>query len=96
MKKRKPLPVREAMCATCPFRETGWKEVRSLLCERALNEASPICHSTGSGALVKTRQKGALICRGARDLQIQVFHAIGFLKEATDEAWNKKAAQLCR
>lgn len=89
------LPVMEKQCATCPFLEKGWKEVRSLLEKRALFEATPICHSTGSGALSKKRiSRKPLACRGARDLQLQSFHRMGFIDAPTDLAWDKKCKEL--
>lgn len=90
----KRLPVMKAQCATCPFRKGGWTEVREFLTERALTQASPICHSTGPEALVKTKLKAPMICRGARELQSQVFYAFGFLPEPTVEAWEAKACEL--
>jgi hypothetical protein len=90
--KASKLPIRQTMCATCPFRDTGWTHVRDFLQHRALTEGSPICHSTGN-ALVK-RQGKSHICRGARNFQIDFFYRIGFLTEPTDAAWNEKLAQL--
>jgi hypothetical protein len=90
----KKLPVMKAQCATCPFREEGWTEVRALLTKRALSEASPICHSTGPEALVKTKLKKPHICRGARQLQAQIFYQMGFLPEPTIEAWQTKVDEL--
>jgi hypothetical protein len=85
------MPIMPAQCATCPFRKGGWEHVRPLLENRALNEATPICHSTGKGALVKKIPRQH-ICRGARDLQLQCFHAMGVIAAPTDEAW----ADACR
>jgi hypothetical protein len=34
------------------------------------------------------------LCRGARDVQMRLFVAIGFLAEPTDDAWNRKCAEL--
>jgi hypothetical protein len=90
----KRYPVMPVQCATCPFRDDGWTEVRSLLIERALNEASPICHSTGPEALTKAQHKRPRICRGARLVQAEFFHRIGFLSEPTIEAWEAKANEL--
>ena len=87
------LPTRAYSCSTCPFLDTGWTHVRPLLIDRALTEASPICHSTGKDALVKS-QGPAQICRGARDLQIQFFYRIGFLDAPTEEAWETKRREL--
>jgi hypothetical protein len=90
----KKWEVTKVQCATCPFRDEGWKHLREFLTVRALTKGSPICHSTGPGALVKAKSKKALICRGARLLQAQVFHRLGFLDEPTIEAWEKKAGEL--
>ena len=87
------MPTRAQKCATCPFRDTGWTSVRPLLEQRALTEATPICHSTGKDALVKS-QGPAQLCRGARDLQIQYFYRIGFLDVPTEEAWEAKRKEL--
>lgn len=87
----KPLPVRKEKCKTCPFRKDGWTEVRSLLVQRALSDRSPICHSTGKALIRHNGERlKAHICRGARDVQLQFFHSIGFLAEATDECWRDK------
>lgn len=86
------LPVRKTQCKTCPFCEDGWTEVRELLEKRALMEASPICHCTGD-SLPESKGK-PFICCGARDFQIQFFHRIGFIDEATDEAWNAKLLEM--
>jgi len=92
MKKKTLLPVMKECCATCPFRDTGWTCVRPLLEQRALNEGTPICHSTGK-ALTKRLGK-ARACRGARNLQLQLFAALGFIESPTDEAWAKKCIAL--
>jgi hypothetical protein len=77
-------------CATCPFRNgSPHAELRGLLSISALSEASRICHSTGKNALYET-DKPERLCRGARDLQIRTFHAIGFLEEPTDACWQAK------
>lgn len=89
----KPMPVMPKQCSTCPFRTGGWEHVRPLLVERAMNEATPICHSTGRKALVKN-SKRAHICRGARDFQLQFFAGIGFIEAPTDKAWQVKCDEL--
>lgn len=86
-------PVAQTQCSSCPFRETGWTEVRDFLMNRALNEASPICHSTGPEALTKCRSEEPLICRGARLFQAEIFYRLGFLDAPTIEAWEKRAQQ---
>ena len=87
------LPTRAHQCPTCPFRDTGWTHVRPLLTERALTGATPICHSTGKDALVKS-QGPYQLCRGARDLQIQYMYRLGVLDAPTEEAWEAKRREL--
>lgn len=87
----------KSKCSTCPFRDTGWTEVRELLTDRSINEGTPVSHSTGSKALVPKSKRVSskmMLCRGARDLQLQTFHVMGFLDEPTDEAWDKKRREL--
>jgi hypothetical protein len=91
----KRLRVMKSQCSTCPFRDDGLIEVRELLIQRALEEGSPICHSTGTnrahGKLVSRRP---LLCRGARDLQLRVFYSMGYIAAETDEAWDQKCREL--
>lgn len=91
----KVLPVMAKHCATCPFHDAGWTEVRGLLIERAMH-SSPICHQTGHEAL--KRGPGWIprehVCRGARDLQLQYMHRFGVIAEPTDAAWFAKVAEL--
>jgi hypothetical protein len=98
MPSEKLAGVMKKQCASCPFREDGrGLPVRELLERRALSKATPICHSTGPGALVSKKKKLSakpLACRGARDLQLRLFHAMGFIEAPTDIAWNKKAKEL--
>ncbi|SRR6266511_1564063 len=92
-----PLPVRKTHCKTCPFRDDGqgWTHVRDLLALRALTEATPICHSTGKALVRHNRERlKAHACRGARNLQLQFFHAVGFISSPTDEAWSRKLAEI--
>jgi len=91
------LKVTKVQCVTCPFSKTGWTYLEEFLSNRALNEATPICHSTGPGALVPKKKRTSrqpLACRGARLLQAQMFCALGFLDEPTIESWEKKAKEL--
>lgn len=89
------LPVRKEKCKTCPFRNDGWTDLQSLLVKRALSEASPICHSTGKALVRHNGEKlKAHICRGARNIQLQFFHSIGFLAKATDECWQSKLDEI--
>lgn len=90
------IPVCEVKCPTCPFREGSKTAFLALhLAESALTQSSRICHSTGSNnAFHRRTGKPEMICRGSRDVQIQYFHAIGFIAEPTDEAWAAKLNAL--
>jgi len=95
-KQFKRLPVRPEMCATCPFRPgSKLSFLASDLAASALNEASRICHSTGSNNAINRRTgKPPLLCRGARDIQLKVYAAMNFIEAPTDEAWEKKCKEL--
>lgn len=94
-KTKKRLPVLKAKCATCPFREgSKYDGLAPGLAASALSDASRICHSTGSNAIHRRTGKPERLCRGARDVQIKFFHAIGFLKEPTDAAWEAKCQEM--
>ena len=46
--KRCNLPVRETMCATCPFKEgSKYALLKDDILKSAMTEATRICHSTG-------------------------------------------------
>ena len=96
---KKKLPqVQPEMCSTCPFRP-GVPEKYSCLqegiAESALNEASRICHQTGrNNAFHRRTGKPERLCRGARELQLNVFAAMGFIDAPTDEAWEKKCREM--
>lgn len=89
------MKVCQTMCATCPFKPNSkYKHLADDLGRSALNEASRICHSTGSNNGINRRTgKKPMICRGARNLQLKMFAALGVIAEPTDvaweEAWNK-------
>lgn len=79
-----PCNVQKNMCKTCPFRvqdERLMQKISSYIC----TESNHICHSTNNS-----------ICRGSRDIQLQVFHRLGAIKEPTDEAWEYACKQHSR
>lgn len=84
------MPVMPGRCSTCPFNPNGDPELRARIELRCLTTASQTCHSSGMvhGA------PDTYVCRGARDFQLTFFHRIGFIDDATDEAWARKAAEL--
>lgn len=89
----------KAKCATCPFRDGSPVEhLRPYLAMQALTEESRYCHSTGGNDIVIPAEQNyseePMICRGARDLQLELFHKLGVLDEPTDEAWQAKCSEL--
>lgn len=90
------MKVCRNMCATCPFRDgSPHAYLAEDLSMSALSEASRICHSTGSNNAIHRRTgKKSALCRGARDLQLRFFAAIGFIAEPTDAAWAHKVREL--
>lgn len=94
--KHKREPVMKEMCATCPFRKgSPYAYLASDLTNSALGKSSRICHSTGSNnAINKRTGKPRALCRGARDIQLQVFHRLGVIEAATDEAWEAKCKEM--
>jgi hypothetical protein len=96
MKQHGPIPTRLTQCATCPFR-TGSPNAYLAhdLTMSALSKTSRICHSTGSNnAINKRTGKPERLCRGARDIQLKMFKSLGFIDDATDDAWNAKCAEM--
>lgn len=83
------------MCATCPFRPgSPYMHLADGLAEHALTQSSRICHSTGTNAINRRTGKPRRFCRGARDVQLKVMTAWGFISEPTDAAWNAKCREL--
>lgn len=79
------------MCSSCPFRKgSQYRYLVSDLAASALSEGSRICHSTGSNGLRGRTGKPGRLCRGARDVQLDVFAAMGVIDAPTDEAWARK------
>lgn len=96
MAKIKEILPCKVKCPTCPFRDgSPYEYLRDHLAKSALTEATRICHSTGSDNAINRRTgKPSRSCRGARDLQLQMFVSMGFLSEPTDEAWTAKLAEI--
>lgn len=97
--KRKPadMPVQKDMCATCPWRKgSPYAHLVPYLTKSALTESNRVCHSTGEESVHYPRGTGKpeKSCRGARDVQLAMFHAAGFLEAPTDEAWYAKIEEM--
>ena len=87
-------PVRAKCCLTCPFRidpETGREQDPQLAARvtTRLFEASQICHAPWHKG-----EKEFELCRGARDVQLTIFHRLGFISAPTDQAWSEKREAL--
>lgn len=82
------------MCETCPFREgSPYADLQAYLAEASLKEGRE-CHSTGANPVIKYVRTPGLICRGSRDIQLKMFHDMGYIDEPTDEAWDAKCREL--
>lgn len=77
------LKVNKTRCATCPFNENGNREIRQTVESRAL-QVSQMCHHTNNTTL----------CRGSRDLQLELMYRLGVLKEPTDTCWDETWEKL--
>lgn len=83
------------MCPTCPFRRgSPYEYLVPALTQSALTEASRECHQTGSNGVNHRTGKKPKLCRGARDLQLNLFYRLGFIEAPTDQAWAKKRREL--
>ena len=88
-------PIQKVMCATCPFRKgSKYRWLAGDIAVSALTEAGRICHSTGSTGFRGDTGIPDKLCRGARNLQLAYFYALGFLPAATDEAWAAKWKEM--
>lgn len=92
------FPVRSKMCSTCPFRPgvpEKYSCLKNVIEESALTEATRICHQTGAdNAFHRRTGKAPAVCAGARELQLKMFAGMGFIKEPSNEAWNKARVKM--
>jgi len=99
MKRKRPSrrqaldwPVMKQQCATCPFGPNGDPRTLQGVIERSVKfQGSQICHHPHLHAKPQTH-----LCRGARDLQLNLMVAMGILSEPTDEEFNAKWQELKR
>jgi hypothetical protein len=86
------LPVNPNKCRTCPFTQSHATAIalqRSII-DRMLDDGgSQICHGTEG-----PNRRPKSLCRGAREQMLTLFFRMGFIDEATDEAWNVKRREL--
>lgn len=89
------MNIMPIMCGTCPFRPgSKYANLVGDLAASALTNCSRVCHQTGSNAINACTGKPPVLCRGARNVQLEFYHAIGFIKAATDEAWDEKCREM--
>lgn len=81
--------VMPAMCSTCPFGMDGDHRLANEVLNRTIGKASQICHHPALSGKKETH-----LCRGARDVQLNVLCAMGLLTEPTDKAFQEKSEQL--
>jgi hypothetical protein len=89
-----PTAVMKAQCKTCPWRnDSGRLNVSNAqmleIQRQVLTEANQRCHSPAWVGAVET-----MVCRGARDFQIEYFYCAGVLTAPTDEAWTEAIRKL--
>lgn len=80
------MPTMPAHCKTCPFAPNGDKQLMSKVIDRTMFQASQICHGSEG-----PRRQPRFLCKGARDLTVQVLHGMGILAEATDECFRAES-----
>lgn len=79
----------KSQCSTCPFGKNGDARTVDSVLRRTLGKASQICHHPVLHYKPETH-----LCRGARDIQLKVLTALGFLPEPTDAAFTAKSVEL--
>lgn len=89
------LPLRKTMCATCPFKPgSKYADLAETLAKSAITDGSRICHSTESNAINTKTLLAPHLCRGARDVQLDVMANCGVVSDATDESWNAQRVKI--
>jgi hypothetical protein len=82
-------------CASCPFLPgSEYADLVPHLIQCALTASSRICHCTGTNGVKGKTGKPERLCRGARDVQLQVFFRMGYISAPTDEAWDAKVEEI--
>lgn len=82
--------VMKRKCETCPFHtnERGryaCPDLVSRIMKQVLTDSSQFCHHPRFVEKPET-----YICRGARDVQLEIFHRLGVIDSPTDEAWEQE------
>lgn len=84
------LPLRKTLCETCPFKKgSKYACLEPTITESALT-ATRICHNTGTNIIGGETGIEEHLCRGSRQFQLRLMHALGVIDAPTDEAWNRE------
>jgi hypothetical protein len=78
-----------AMCKSCPFGEQGDPQLAAAVLDRTLFKSSQICHHPSLDGKPETH-----LCRGQRDVQLELLYRMGLLSEPTDAAFRAKSEAL--
>ena len=89
-----PNDVMSKQCTTCPWKSDRDRleltaEEMAMLTKMVLSEANIRCHHAAFSGKAETK-----ICRGARNLQLKVFHSLGVLDEPTDACWSATLSKI--
>lgn len=83
----KGWPVMKAKCSTCPFANDP--ELAQAVLDRTLFQSSQICHHPALHGKKETH-----LCRGQRDVQLELLARMGMIDAPTDEAFTKRSREL--
>lgn len=85
-----PNNVKKKQCKTCPFKEDSpLHELTPRLITQVTGNSNHLCHHPQLSGEIPTQ-----ICRGARDLQLKIFHQLGVLDEPTDAEWRRVCEKM--
>jgi hypothetical protein len=83
-------PVMKQKCATCPFGPNGDPRVHESVVERVTQfKGQQQCHHPSLQGRPETH-----LCRGARDLLLNVLTAMGAIEAPTDKAFIEKWEEI--
>lgn len=83
-------PVMKAKCKTCPFGPNGDPHTRQAVLRLVASfRGSQRCHHP-----VLIGKPETHLCRGARDVQLNILHHMGVLDTPTDAAFTAKWKEL--
>jgi hypothetical protein len=87
----KQFPIMKKRCVSCPFNPDGDAILRESVLSRTLFQSSQLCHHP-----ILSRRKETHLCRGQRDVQLELLARMGMIEAPTDEAFEKRWKELQR